>query len=263
MKKRPKLKMVLITLLAFLAFTSFNNYTANTAPATDKDIVHVATSNPAADLIEQLKKLLTPIPDYNPFNTVDQMVVDRHTNTFYLYSVSEDAAVTFEHESNLMAANGVKIITINLHSPGGELLAANVMQQQIRILKERGIKIRTVVADHNACMSACPLIFLAGDEKIAYANSVFMFHSPYIQFPYNTSEDVMTEYMRELRVNKDEYSAELVKYCPADPSIKMDIYDHEEHFYRSDALAARCAGGTFFDSIVPVVDQKCLISFGI
>ena len=258
MKKHSRVALLLIAILTLTA----NPLMLMTTKKADPNVVHVPVTSPADDVVSQLEKLLQPEPEYNPFNDKDQMVVNRNTNTFYLYSVSDEAAITFEKESSLMVANGVKTITLDLHSPGGDLFAADVMNEQIRILKERGVHIRTIVEDKNACMSACPLIFMAGDERIAYANSVFMFHSPYMLFPYNTPEDVMSAYWKTLRISKDEYAAKFNQYCPADPTIKMDIYDHDAHFYRSDELAARCPG-TFYTSIIPVAEQKSLTSFGL
>lgn len=222
----------------------------------DPNVIHI-TSAPeqGGDIADQIKRLLAPtMPEFNPFNDADEMVVNRTTNTFYLYKVTSGASDAFEKESNMMAINGVKEITINLHSPGGEITAAYVITQQIKILNEKGVKVKTIVEDKNACMSACPYIFLAGNEKIAFANSVFMLHSPYIQFPYNTPEPIMEEYMRELRADRDRFAKQFQDACPADKTIAMDMYDHDNHFYRADELDKRCPK-TFFDSIIPVIDQ--------
>jgi len=256
MKKNTRVKLLALMSLVFLAsMTTFS--TPNNEKHTDKNIIHITSTPQGDDVTETLKKLLSP-PEYNPFNKDDEMVVNRGTDTFYLYSVSENAASAFERESNMMVEGGAKEITINLHSPGGELFAAYVIREQAHILQERGVKIKTVIDDKNACMSACPIIFMLGDERVASANSVFMFHSPYVQFPYNTSEDVMREVMREIRTDKDAYAKMLEDMCPNDPAIKLDIYDHQEHYYRADELAATCGGDKIFTKIIPVAEQKSL-----
>lgn len=254
MKKRTY-TYALLLIGFFMVSSIIPKMQVNHTPKQDPNIIHIVVpAQTADDPTEQIKKALNPRPDFNPFNATDQMIIDRKTNTFYLYLVSEEAADAFEHESNMMAANGVKEITIDLHSPGGQLVAAAFITQQMKILNEKGIKIKTIVEDKNACASACPIIFLAGNEKIAFANSVFMFHSPYIKFPYNTPENVMIEMMRELRVDRDDYAKMLKNSCPADNTIQMFVYDHEDHFLTAKDLSDHCPG-TFFDSIIPVIDH--------
>jgi ATP-dependent protease ClpP protease subunit len=219
----------------------------------DPNIVHYTASNGSINISQLLG---APEPEYNPFEKEDVLTVDRKTNTFHMYEITDKTFEGFETESNMMQINGVKDITINLHSPGGELESAAFIVEQIRILKAHGITVHTVIDEKNACMSACPLIYLTGDTRTAYANSVIMLHAPYVQFPYNTPEPVYNVVQQELRIERDKYVKVLQTTCSKDPSIGMDVIDHHEHFYRADDLDTRCGSGTFFTKIIPVVDDN-------
>lgn len=192
---------------------------------------------------------------YNPFRDKLQIQVDTKTNTFFIFEIGEDTLSVFESESNLMSMNGVKDININLHSPGGNLFVTKVILEQIKLLKERGIKIHTVVDPQNACMSACPLVFLSGDTRVASGNSVFMFHAPYVQFPYNTPEPMFYVVERDLAKDREEFANTLAASCPLDQRIKLDVLDHKEHYYTSTMLVTKC-GEPFFTEVLPVTDPS-------
>lgn len=221
------------------------------APApVDPKIIHV----PAAP--EEDKRTLADLPpEWHKFNKEDTLIIDRHTNTFFLFEITDEAYIAFEKESNYMAFLGVKDITINLHSPGGSLYAEQLIEAQISILKDRGIHIKTVIDSGNACMSACPLIFLLGDERSAYADSVIMFHAPYIVFPYNVPESMVLAAEKDLRESRDKFGHVLSNVCKLDPAIATDVLDHHEHFYAADVLNTRCGAG-FFTQVIPIVKSN-------
>lgn len=205
----------------------------------DPNIIHIKENSLDSQKIEPEKA----IPEYNHFEKKDTLIVDRNTNTFHLFTITEEAYVGFEKESAYMAFKGVKEITIDLHSPGGSLYAEKLIETQVAALKERGIKIKTVIGDKNACMSACPLIFLLGDERIASTNSVFMFHAPYIMWPYNTSEPEIVQGEKDLRKSREDYGHVLESVCKNDPTIVMDVLDHDEHYYTATDLLLKCGAG--------------------
>lgn len=209
----------------------------------DPNVIHVPAPTP------QYIKSTIKRPAYNPFNETEVITINRNTNSFYIGEIVEESFTYFEKYSSEMAARGVKTITIHLHSPGGELDVAKLIEQQIKILQERGIKVITVVDDGNACMSACPIIFLAGDEKIAASNSVFMFHAPYVNFPANTSEAEFRFVEHELNAVKVEFSKRLEQTCPTDDSIRMAMFDHTDHFYLASELLSKCS--KFFTKVEP------------
>ena len=249
---------IALTILLIFFVSSFNLF-STAQEVKDPNIIHITIPTEKDEsLISLLDGVLDSKPEYNKFNDIDQIIIDRKTNTFFIFAITEDTADAFERESNMMASNGVKEITINLHSPGGKLFSAYVIVQQMKILNEKGIKIKTIVGSKNACMSACPLIFLAGDEKVSFSNSVFMFHSPYITMPYNLSENIIIELERELRTDRELYANALAKACPTDKTIKMDIMDHNNHYYRADDVEKRCPK-TFFDELIVTIETKTIL----
>jgi len=66
---------------------------------------------------------------------------------------------------------------VDLNSPGGSLLEGS---QLIDLLEEikRTHRLETRVGDRRYCLSMCVPIFLTGDNRIAAANSQWMFHEP-------------------------------------------------------------------------------------
>lgn len=252
--KKP-LAAIMIAILLAVTIGHVHNMKPAPTPV-DPQIIHVPAVNKDATINLNQMFQSNDRPEWNDFNDKDQVVVDRHTNTFYIYSITGDAFEAFERESNYMAFKGVKVITINLHSPGGEMDSAYFITEQIRLLKAEGIKVNTIIDKKNACMSACPMIFLAGDTRTASENSVIMLHAVYAQFPYNVSEPVINEIEHELRLDRERYAHRLEEVCTKDTSIAMDVLDHKEHFYLAKDLDTRCGGNTFFTQVIPVIEQS-------
>lgn len=68
-------------------------------------------------------------------------------------------------------------IIIDLHSPGGALIEGRSVIEEIERMKATH-RVETRVGPGATCASMCVPIFLAGEERIASANSAFMFHEP-------------------------------------------------------------------------------------
>lgn len=223
---------------------------------TNPNIIHIAIPKEKdINLLQKIEKMFdNTIPSFNEFNKVDQMIVNLDTNSFYIFKINEDVSEAFEQESTVMASNGVKHITINLHSPGGDVEAAYFIKEQIKILNEKGITVTTFIDNYDACMSACPLIFLAGNERIAYSSSVIMLHGPYITFPYNVPENVMNQLMRELRRDKEEFAIVLRQYCVNNPDIVEDLFNHHDNYYTAQKLKEKC-GDSFFTELRPATKK--------
>jgi hypothetical protein len=66
-------------------------------------------------------------------------------------------------------------VTIRLDSPGGDVSAALQIHERLR---SGGWGVVTSVADGSRCMSACTLIFAAGDDRVAGPRARFQFHAP-------------------------------------------------------------------------------------
>ncbi len=189
----------------------------------------------------------------NPIPKSVFITVDHSDNSFDIFDIAEQTFEVFEAESNLMYHNGAKEITINFHSPGGSVFYAYIIREQIGILKERGVKIVTKVNTKDACMSACPILFLTGDERIAFADSVFMFHAPYIQYPYNTSEPLIRFLEKSVTTDRREFADSLAKQCPNYQRIKVTVLDHKDHYFKADILDSLCGSGSFFTQVIPAL----------
>jgi len=68
-------------------------------------------------------------------------------------------------------------IVINLHSPGGSLREGRAVIAVIDYMK-KSHRVFTYVGPRQSCLSMCVPIFLRGEERIAAANSRWMFHEP-------------------------------------------------------------------------------------
>ena len=99
-------------------------------------------------------------------------------------------------------------------------------------------------------MSACPLIFLQGNERIAFTDSVIMIHAPYTMFEYNTSEPEFIEEQKQLRRLREEFAQTLADVCPKDPSIKLFIFDHEDHYITAENLVKMCGKEKIFTQLI-------------
>lgn len=127
-------------------------------------------------------------------NIVKEKLVLQHFNTspYQLLSFNEQTQTIYLGEINTISASlfwGVaekisqnpkgKIVTVDLHSPGGQVVAMKIIMNVIQILKDRGFTVITIVKPNHGCMSACTRIFLEGDQRLASSSSVWMFHAPY------------------------------------------------------------------------------------
>ena len=66
---------------------------------------------------------------------------------------------------------------IELDSPGGALIEGRLVIEEIEKIK-RTHRVVAYVSPGAACLSMCVPIYLAGDERIAAKDAVFMFHEP-------------------------------------------------------------------------------------
>ena len=83
---------------------------------------------------------------------------------------------------------GIDTIVIDLNSPGGSLREGRKIIETIQPL-ERNHNVFTFVGSRGNCMSMCVPIFLATRERIAAANSRWMFHAP-VRVDAFTGEEV-------------------------------------------------------------------------
>ena len=67
-------------------------------------------------------------------------------------------------------------IILNLNSGGGDPYAAHSIAGIIRSAQKYGTRVITKVGEGSKCFSACPIIFVAGDERVAAEEAHFLFH---------------------------------------------------------------------------------------
>ncbi len=93
-------------------------------------------------------------------------------------------------------------IVINLHSPGGSLREGREVIAVIKYMKKTH-RVFTYVAPRRSCLSMCVPIFLQGNDRIAAANSRWMFHEP-------SNVDFFTE--EKIKVPEAERQAMINRY---------------------------------------------------
>jgi ATP-dependent protease ClpP protease subunit len=69
-----------------------------------------------------------------------------------------------------------KDIYLELNSPGGFFQEAQDIYDYIKAEKNNGLNVATYVPSGSACGSACTIIFMAGEERIAGEAAAFMVH---------------------------------------------------------------------------------------
>lgn len=119
------------------------------------------------------------------------------------YVVEGKSSSTFGRE--IRALGAISVLRLKLNSPGGYTDNGTQIYNILMELKATGVKI--IVELGAQCYSAATLIACAGDEIIAYANSIWMIHDPsggvwgslaqiksYLQYMEVTKKSAMTIY---------------------------------------------------------------------
>ena len=92
-------------------------------------------------------------------------------------------------------------IVINLHSPGGSLREGREVIAVIEFMKKTH-RVFTYVGARRSCLSMCVPIFLHGDERIAAANSRWMFHEPSNVDFFTEKKVKVPEYERQTMITR-------------------------------------------------------------
>jgi hypothetical protein len=66
-------------------------------------------------------------------------------------------------------------VILDLHSPGGEIGYTEEVVAILRLIRE-DVTLRTFVRNGSNCLSACVVVFLQGEERIAGGASAWLFH---------------------------------------------------------------------------------------
>lgn len=109
------------------------------------------------------------------------------------YYTSDDFA------ADLAACKGMKEVTVNINSPGGDLYMGIAIHNALRALN---CKVKTVI--QGIAASAASIIFCAGDERLVYPGSVLMVHGvlTHIDLYGYMNEHGVTEAISELKQTK-------------------------------------------------------------
>lgn len=168
---------------------------------------------------------------------------DFKTGTIYIGAV-EDSTVYEQVDDSIKALElmGFKTIIFDLHSPGGSTTIMSLIIIDMDLMKAQGIKVVTRIDENNSCMSACTLIFLNGDVRIAHRRSVFMIHSPYLSgsVDFGGREAVKQYEEQDLDNIRAQFKKKFIEVCGDKTSILTDVYDKVNHFYASRALKDAC-----------------------
>lgn len=98
------------------------------------------------------------------------------------------------------------LVTVHLASPGGRLVEAIKMAAALEHMREQGRTVRTYVTEYSECMSACMIVFMAGNERQVDNTSRLGFHQA--RAPSNTSgtpsngEVVLNRMLSELLLSR-------------------------------------------------------------
>ena len=142
--------------------------------------------------------------------------IDRHGGTVTvsgeILSTSAELFVN-EFARAMLAAPAEEPVVVILNSEGGDARAAHRIADQILSARRHGMKVETRVERGGMCMSACPLIFSAGEDRLVSSRSLFLFHGVVYQGPRNTAQII------------DELDAEKRAYLARMRSVDPDLGD--------------------------------------
>lgn len=91
-----------------------------------------------------------------------------------------------------------KDLFLELNSPGGYFLEAEKIYNYIKAEKENGLKVSTYVPSGSICASACTLIFIAADERIAGEAAAFMVHGVQRESMPGFLNSLMTSHIQQV-----------------------------------------------------------------
>lgn len=91
-----------------------------------------------------------------------------------------------------------KYIVLDLDSPGGQLDHTSKVVTALQELR-REATLRTRVRHGQRCLSACVIVFMQGEVRIAGGSSVWLFHGPCPRYANVPSPGGVGRYIAELR----------------------------------------------------------------
>lgn len=106
---------------------------------------------------------------------------------------------------------GPKEIYLELNSPGGFFQEAQDIYDYIKSEKSNGLKVSTYVPSGSICGSACTIIFMAGESRIAGEAAAFMVHGVQRESMPGFLNPLMTSHVQKLYIDNGVASAWIVE----------------------------------------------------
>lgn len=104
--------------------------------------------------------------------------------------INKDTAEKFHYTIEKFRKDKVEKVIIHLNSPGGTVEAGyQIIKDMIKYQTEDKKNIMTYVGEKELCASMCTGIYAIGSYRVAAANSVWVFHSPYIKGKAESQEE--------------------------------------------------------------------------
>lgn len=122
---------------------------------------------------------------------------DKESLTIVILDGALNKGVADDTIAAIKAASS-KEIYLELNSPGGYFKEAQSIYEYIKAEKENGLKVATYVPSGSICGSACTMIYIAGEERIAGEAAAFMVHGVQRESMPGFLDPIMTSHIQEL-----------------------------------------------------------------
>jgi ATP-dependent protease ClpP protease subunit len=207
-------------------------------------VIVFSSISSSSQATSSINKNRNPMIVMNPFGNpiYEKLAIDPKTGTIHMGVIDLHILETLQTALMYLNQAGHKTITIDLHSPGGNVLAMDIIGGMFDdFRKQTGSKINTRVSKNNACMSACTIIFTYGDLRIAHESSTFMFHSPRIDLGEMGKKipSLQKHFDKSVEDMQLQFVEIYTKFCGISP-INDIVISHQDGFIRADALKDMC-----------------------
>jgi len=147
-----------------------------------------------------------------------------------------NTAINDIYNSVLSDKNKYTTLLIFIHSPGGDTDAAWSLYTTLR-----NIPLKVITVANGRVYSAATIVFLAGDSRLSYKESVFLFHPATIVTNHN-EEKPLYQYQEELsaeKYDKGKFKDILQKLNPPVPKSIITKLTHDHKSIFIDAKLAK------------------------
>ena len=134
--------------------------------------------------------------------TVKTKVLDRGDRGSLTIVIVDGALNTGVAKETIDAikSSGSKEVFLELNSPGGFFKEAQDVYDFIKAEKNNGLKVTTYVPSGSICGSACTIIYLAAQERIAGEAASFMVHGVQRESMPGFLNSLMTSHLQKLYI---------------------------------------------------------------